>query len=171
MCLLQETNVLCRLSASIMTSIHALRFAKEWNALSDVAGGKKKKTAYRMAAFTARNPDMSVDDKDYKLALKKFTGRHEKVVSTRNTLYRFFLKFHVAVLMDPMWTPIATYDIGTTGRTPSFGLTAERFVNFDPKRGDYYGTNLRTFKQIIEVIFTPEIAAYIRDFLDEFPHP
>jgi len=170
MCLIQETNVLCHLSASIMTSIHALRFAKEWNALSDVPGGKKKKTAYRMAAFATRNPDMSVDDEDYKAALKKFTGRHEKVVTTRNTLYRFFLKYHVAVLLDPMWTPVSTYDSGTTGRTPSFALTAERFVNFDPERDDYYSANLITLKQIVKVLFAPEIAAYIKDFLNEFPY-
>jgi len=171
MCLIQGTNTLCHLSASIMTSIHALRFAKEWNALSDVAGGKKKKTAYRMAAFATRNPDMSLDDEDYKAALKKFTGRHEKVVSTRNTLYRFFLKYHVAVLLDPMWTPVSTYDSGTTGRTLSFALTAERFVNFDPKRDEYYSANISTFEQIIKVLFDLETTAYIKDFLDEFSHP
>ncbi|KAF8956941.1 hypothetical protein BDZ97DRAFT_1925008 [Flammula alnicola] len=165
--MIQGGTALRGLANSIITCIHAVRFAQEWKDLSTARGGKKKKVEYRKAAFKVRYPNVSVDD--YESELKAFTNRHEKVVTARNTLFRIYSKFHIAVLLDPLWTPIASYDHGTIGRSPSFALTLDRFMHFSTPQDPYFQKNLTTFKQLIEIMFSEETVKYVDEFLDEFP--
>ncbi|KAF8963009.1 hypothetical protein BDZ97DRAFT_1822580 [Flammula alnicola] len=164
--MIQGGTALRGLANNIVTCIHAIKFAQEWRELSMARGGKKKKVEYRKSAFNVRYPDVSADD--YESELNTFTNRHEKVITARNTLLRMFSKFHVAVLLDPLWTPIASYDQGTIGRSPSFALTLDRFMHFSTPQDPYFQKNLATFKQIIKIMFSEETVKYIDEFLDEF---
>lgn len=84
-----------------MRAIDVLKFAIEWNEKSEAAGGKTWKGKYRDAAFEkecaaeiasleARFVGSLLRAKRSTLK-KKFTNKHEKIVTARNHLLRLYM--------------------------------------------------------------------------------
>ena len=148
-------NALRMLTESILASIHTIRFAEEWNTLDNI-----QKKDFRTRAFARRFPDDIGDQAKFKI----FNNRYKKVILARNLLRRLFLKFHVAVLLDPIWTPIASYEKGTTNRSPTFTVILDHILKTTPS-ARYFHSNMTVFVQLINILFAQNTVNYVIAFL------
>ena len=74
---------------SILRSVHAIWFAREWNAMTAKPGGKKWKGEFRKNAFQVI---WAGKTSDYEKEYKRFRTRHEKVIAGRNSLLKMYRK-------------------------------------------------------------------------------
>ena len=73
----------------IFQSVHAIRFAREWDAMTaKLQVGKKWKGKFRKNAFEVIWPGKT---SDYEKEYKHFRTRHEKVIAGRNSLLKMYL--------------------------------------------------------------------------------
>jgi len=157
---------------SLLSSIHAIRFASEWKTISALPGGKLWKIQYRANAFNAQYPDFIADlhtREDYMAKFKRFGARHEKVITARNVILKMYNRFHAAVLLDPLWAPVATYDHATNGRSPTFAGTLNLVVNQN-LRESYYLDNQTMLLTVVRELASPSVLSYVEKFLQDFPY-
>ncbi|CAA7258562.1 unnamed protein product [Cyclocybe aegerita] len=142
--------------SSVIRSIQCLRFAAEWALLPSLPGGRLWKTQYRTDAFSKHNAEFVATDhtaQEFNKRFSAFTNRHERVITARNDLRRLFSVYGPAILMHPAWSPVASYNTSTTGRSTTFPGLLSLFLHGPPEFSqDYHEENDKAFKQLIKIL-------------------
>jgi len=157
---------------SLLSSIHAIRFASDWKAINTLPGGKLWEIEYRANAFNAQCPDFIADlytREEYMAKFKRFGVRHEKFITAWNVILKVCNHFHATVLLDPLWTPVATYDHATNGRSPTFVGTLNLVASRD-LRGSYYLDSQAMLLTVVRELAAPSVLSYVKNFLEHFPY-
>ncbi|KAJ3509732.1 hypothetical protein NLJ89_g5068 [Agrocybe chaxingu] len=163
------SDVLHNFVHSVFLSMNSLRFAAEWSCMSGQSKCNAHKAKFRADVFRDTHPEVDEKHEDYKNVMKTFRKRFERVITARNAHRQLFLKFGAAVLLDPCWTPLATYNKNTTGRSTTFPKTLAHFMdNVDTPSDEYFDRNEEAFIQLVSILLPTDTVRYIEQFLEEY---
>ncbi|KAK7458676.1 hypothetical protein VKT23_009675 [Stygiomarasmius scandens] len=165
---------------SVLKTIQAIEFINEWEDRT-----LQFKREYRTTLARHLDPEgfaridrQPITDKKKeekrKALVKRFTRRHETLITARKRVRDLYIEFGPTVLLDPLW--LAETSTGSSQASKTLNSVAEEVINYqkyddnhEPRGTESYAENRQFLLTVAAELGGDAVEQYISEFLDENP--